>query len=65
MVKPFWKSKTLWFNILSVVAMIVQYLVDNQMFTAYAKWELLAIAVINFVLRLLTNQGIGTPKNNS
>lgn len=58
--KKWYASKVLWFNILSVVVLIVEYFVANKMFVDIVLWEGLAIAVINFVLRLVTTQGIGT-----
>lgn len=58
--KGFWKSKTLWFNVLTVVAFAVQYLVDNQMLAQYIQWELLGVALINLILRLMTDQRLTT-----
>jgi len=55
--KEFWKSKTLWFNVLScalLVAMELGY-ADFQPDT-----ELLALvaAVVNIALRFVTNKGV-------
>lgn len=50
--KAWWKSKTLWFNVFSILVLIVQYFLDNKMFPAYVPWETLVIIVINAVLRL-------------
>ena len=51
--KRWYQSKTLWFNALSVAAIAVQYMIDNQMLLRYAAIEGLIIAVVNGVLRLL------------
>ena len=50
--KPWWHSKTVWFNVFSIIVLIVQYFLDNKMFPAYVPYETLAIIVINAILRL-------------
>ncbi len=55
-VKPWYFSRTLWLNILGVVAMIVTLFgVDAQ---EWAAIEGGILAIINLILRLRTNQGL-------
>ncbi len=50
--KPFWMSKTLWFNVLSIIILVIEYFIANEMFPTLLQWESLAIIVINAVIRL-------------
>ena len=54
--KPWFLSKTIWFNLASIIILVIQYFIDNQMFPDYVKWEILAIAVINMILRLIMSE---------
>ena len=56
--KAFWKSKTLWFNLLAAVVILAGYL-GYQDFKPDATWLALVTAVINFVLRFWTDRPIG------
>ena len=50
--KKWYQSKIVWFNVFSIIALIVQYFIDNKMFPAYVAYETLAIIVVNAILRL-------------
>lgn len=63
--KPFWKSKTLWFNLLAGVLMLVdqnaEFLQNILGENAYA-WVAAVVAAGNAFLRALTNKPVaGTP----
>jgi len=62
MTKPWWKSKTLWFNALvagmaaiETAAHLVQPFVPGNIYG----WLLLVVTVGNAMLRVLTTQGLG------
>lgn len=60
--KPFYASKTLWFNALTIlVAVATSYgYVPDQSLADHAAGALLFIApAVNIVLRLVTSRGIG------
>jgi len=57
--KKFWKSKTLWSNIIGIVVILVSTVVANEelaqeILTAEAS----ILAVINLILRAITKQGL-------
>ena len=59
MKKKFWKSKTLWSNIIGIVVILVSTVVANEelaqeILTAEAS----ILAVINLILRAITKQGL-------
>lgn len=61
--KPFWQSKTMWINGLTVVAMILAFVVDTQMagglpFELDSAWLVLILGIVNILLRFVTNQPI-------
>jgi hypothetical protein len=62
--KLWWQSKMLWFNVLSGLVLVIGYLVDNQLFVEYAAWEAAAVAIINVILRAITNTGVTTKKES-
>lgn len=49
-------SKTLWVNVLSVIAMVAQGITGKQILPI--EYQGTALAVINIVLRLVTKQSI-------
>jgi len=61
--KTWWKSKTLWLNFVATLIAIVQA-VQGQPWVP-AEYQVLVLAVLNAVLRFLTNQPIGTPPEGS
>lgn len=54
--KTWWKSKTLWVNILSIVALFVAELTGVTWLSAES--QVLILSAINIVLRALTDKGI-------
>lgn len=65
--KPFWESKTMWINVLTVVAMILSFVIDTHMAGGLPldldpRWIALALGIVNIVLRSVTNQPITRSK---
>ena len=59
--KPWWRSKTIWANILPVVLAILALMADDQLIAKHPQAVsavLLAIGMVNIVLRSITNQPI-------
>lgn len=61
--KPFWESRTLWVNGLTVIAMILAFLIDAQSanglpFDLDARWIALALGIVNIILRSVTSQPV-------
>lgn len=62
--KPWYASRTLWFNIVSLVVAVAGVLLDPQLALSPAVMTTLTVVITvgNMVLRALTNQPIaGTP----
>ena len=60
MIKNWWRSKTLWLNILATAVVITQA-VQGQPWVN-PEYQVFALAVLNALVRLLTNTAIsGTP----
>lgn len=57
--KPFWQSKTLWVNLLSLLAVVVDQLMATNMLGAKAMGVL---TVANLVLRAITTGGVTATK---
>ena len=59
--KPFWQSKTLWFNALYLVVIVASALGYSQFQPSAEVLEIggILVAVINVVLRLVTEKKIG------
>ena len=58
--KNWYMSKTVWLNILAVLVVVVQALQGQAWINP--EYQVLALAILNAVVRLLTNQPIsGTP----
>lgn len=47
--KPFWKSTTLWLNVLAVAVVALQYITDKHLLQP--EYEALILAVLNIVNR--------------
>lgn len=59
--KPWWQSKTLWFNALSLIATAVTAIAGHEIVADYPSVVLVMMgfqAVINGVLRWITNEPI-------
>lgn len=51
--KPFWKSKTLWVNVIATIALGYQTATG---FVIAPEYQAYALAVVNFLLRVITKQ---------
>ncbi len=51
--KPFWTSKTLWVNLIAIIAMIVQ---DKTGFVIPPEEQLTILGMINLILRAITKE---------
>lgn len=56
--KPIWKSKTLWVNILTLAVLIGGVLSSNPQYGELAKWAALGLPIVNVLLRFVTNQPV-------
>jgi hypothetical protein len=54
--KKWWKSKVLWFNILSIIAMMLQ--TGSGISIAPAEIQVTLLAIVNVLLRSITNKNI-------
>ena len=61
MVKKWWKSKTIWFNILSAIAFIVGGILTQGIFSDPIATKIFAVVLIlvNLGLRFVTDTGVG------
>lgn len=50
--KKWYQSKTMWFNVASLVGIIIQYSLDNSLAPQWAEFEVLGILIVNGILRL-------------
>ncbi len=58
--KSWWKSKTIWLNIIGVTIVVVQAIQGEAWINP--EYQVLILAVLNAIVRLLTNIPIaGTP----
>jgi len=53
--KPFWTSKTMWINVLAVVAMVVQ---QQYGFAIDPETQVAILGVVNLVLRIVTKSAV-------
>lgn len=58
--KPWWQSKTIWVNALTLAVLIIGVLVtqDGVIPESWLKWLAAVSAVVNVVLRFITEQPI-------
>ena len=54
--KKWWKSKVLWFNTLSIIAMMLQ--TGSGILIAPAEIQVTLLAIVNVLLRSITNKNI-------
>jgi hypothetical protein len=59
-VKKWWKSKTLWLNALAMIIGIVQLASQNAWLNP--ELQVLILAILNAILRFITNTGVTTQK---
>ena len=57
--KPWYESKTIWVNVLSVVIVLVTSIMAWPDMQQYGAQLTTMLAVVNVVLRLITSEGIG------
>lgn len=62
--KEFWKSKTFWINTIAMIVFLVQIFWD-QNFIIQPQVQGAILAVINFILRLVTKEEIVWSKDKS
>jgi uncharacterized membrane protein len=58
LVKPWYESKTLWVNIISLVVVVIGTIAGWQEMKDYAPELLGAVNVLNLVLRLVTYEAV-------
>lgn len=52
--KPWYVSKTIWFNVITVIVSIIMLLSQMPDFAEYNKWFTLLVGIMNIVLRAIT-----------
>jgi hypothetical protein len=65
--KPFWQSRTVWFNALTIALAIIGFLMVTQSTSGLPldldpKWLVIASGIINILLRFLTNAPLAGSK---
>jgi len=55
--KPFWHSKTLWFNVGTIVVLVIGHILNEGLISdpEVVKWIAEALAIINILLRFDTS----------
>ena len=57
--KPFWKSKTMWVNVLTVLTISGDALLGTHLLDpTYAAVAVVGLAIVNAVLRIVTSTGV-------
>lgn len=59
-VKPYWASKTLWFNL--VLAIAAFWPTVHTVILSNEEYVLTAIGLVNVLLRVVTSKPLGIPK---
>jgi len=54
--KTWYKSKTLWLNVIAILGMVAEYLITNQIYSP--EIHAIVLAALNLGLRLITNTGL-------
>lgn len=64
--KPWYESKTIWVNVLTVVIVLVTSMMSWPDMQQYGAQLTTMLAVVNVILRLITSEGIsdGTQQND-
>lgn len=57
--KPWYESKTIWVNVLSVLVVLVTSIMAWPDMQQYGAQFTTMLAVVNVILRLITSEGIG------
>ena len=56
--KPWWESKTLWVNALTLIVMVLGTVAQWPEFSAYTGQIAGALAIVNMALRFLTDRPV-------
>lgn len=56
--KPWWESKTIWVNILTLLGVIITSVTAWPELQKYGAQLATALAVVNVMLRMITSEGI-------
>lgn len=56
--KPWWKSKTIWANVISAAVAVLLLVSQSPSFAEYGEYLALAQGILNIVLRLVTTQPV-------
>lgn len=56
--KPWYKSKTIWVNVLTILAVLITSVTSWPDMQQYGAQLATALAVVNVMLRLITSEGI-------
>jgi len=61
MIKKWWKSKTIWFNVLSAIAFVIGGILTQGIFSDPVATKIFAVVLIlvNLGLRFVTDTGVG------
>jgi hypothetical protein len=51
-------SAWFWLNLIAIALAVLQYFLDNQMFTDWIKWEGLGIVVLNMLAGMIQGQTV-------
>jgi hypothetical protein len=57
--KPWYESKTIWINALTVAVVLITSMTSWPQMQAYGAQLATALAVVNVLLRLITSEAIG------
>jgi hypothetical protein len=57
--KPWYESKTLWVNVVALLAVVIASLAQWPELATYAPQLATALAIVNMMLRFMTSEGIG------
>ena len=58
MKKPWWKSKTIWIDVLTLLGVIITSITAWPDMQQYGTQLATALAVVNVMLRMITNEGL-------
>ena len=56
--KPWWESKTIWVNVLTLLGVIITSVTAWPELQKYGAQLATALAVVNVMLRMITSEGI-------
>ncbi len=56
--KEWWKSRTIWINVISLLVMMITVMAGWTEFQDYAPQMLAVVNMLNIIIRFLTSEGI-------